>query len=103
MNRVLRIATLLAASGCAPPVTERVLRVREDGGVEDLPVGVHLPSEPRIDDARAAAMLREFEARPAPLRTEIRPRPRYAPLERPRKDRSKAKAARKARKKNRGR
>lgn len=125
MNRVLHIATLLATAGCAPPVTERVLRVREDGGVDDdtAPGGRVVlvdpggPPPPPMPTREAIAALRVFERNEDPRRfhdalaphlLERRP-PARRPLpdrfgaDRPRKDRPKEKAARKARKKNRGR
>jgi hypothetical protein len=119
MNRVLHIATLLAASMTpSHPVWNGVFRPREDGSLEDakgdgpLVVAVDAPAEPRMDGARAAAMLREIEARPTiglgalSAHTDYRAtgrRPTRSPPYKEPKDRSKAKAARKARKKNRGR
>lgn len=102
MNRVLKIATLLAAGGCVPPATERVFRVREDGGVDGdvtingLTVDGSVFTPRRADPEPFVRMVRDELA-------VARPRPRYMPPERPRKDRSKEKAARKARRKNRGR
>jgi hypothetical protein len=127
------MAALLAIAGCpGDPMLNRVFRVREDGGVDEdakddakdgSDVVVVVPTEPppprpRIDDMRVFARHEDrprFEDTLAPNllerrklegRTDYRStgrRPTTWPPGKIPKDRSKAKAARKARKKNRGR
>jgi hypothetical protein len=121
MNRTLRMAALLAIAGCpGDPMLNHVFRVREDGKVDDdLEPGVHtgldgrtvvvmppsvLDPQPTIKAASLDVVTLGRE-RPATIfRSPVQPirRTTWPPGKVP-KDRSKAKAARKARKKNRGR